>query len=109
MLVSSFKIPHEGHALALAEGVDRDRAIDEAGNQIAVFGRIGARPLNLEEQQRLYLAPNTGTSPGKAPPSPWTVADPKRDFSVDSWRQREVKLHEAIEKWYGPSGVRKQR
>ncbi len=109
MLVASFKIPHEGHALALSEGVDRDRAIDEAGNQIAVFGRVGARPLNLEEQQRLYLAPNTGTSPGKAPPSPWTVADPKRDFSVKSWRQREVKLHQAIEEWYGPNGLSKRK
>ena len=29
--------------------------MDEAGNQIAVFGRRGARPLNLEEQRRLYL------------------------------------------------------
>ncbi len=36
-------------------GLDRDRAVDESGNQIAVFGRIGARPLNLAEQQKLYL------------------------------------------------------
>jgi hypothetical protein len=35
--------------------VDRDRAVDESGNQIAVFGRIGAGPLRLEEQQRMYL------------------------------------------------------
>ena len=30
-----------------AKGLDRDRAVDESGNQIAVFGRVGARPLNL--------------------------------------------------------------
>ena len=41
--------------LAISKGVDRDRAVDESGNQLAVFGRVGARPLNLEEQQRMYL------------------------------------------------------
>jgi hypothetical protein len=47
---------HKGaHALCISEGVDRDRAVDESGNQISVFGRIGARPLNLAEQRRLYL------------------------------------------------------
>ena len=45
----------DGHALAICEGLDRDRAVDESGNQIAVFGRVGARPLNLDEQQRMYL------------------------------------------------------
>jgi hypothetical protein len=44
-----------GEALTISEALDRDRAVDESGNQIAVFGRIGARPLNLEEQRRLYL------------------------------------------------------
>jgi len=29
--------------------------VDESGNQLAVFGRRGARPLNREEAQRLYL------------------------------------------------------
>jgi hypothetical protein len=44
-----------GPALAISKGIDRDRAVDESGNQIAVFGRRGARPLNREEIQRLYL------------------------------------------------------
>lgn len=44
-----------GPALAISKGLDRDRAVDESGNQIAVFGRRGARPFNLEEMQRLYL------------------------------------------------------
>ena len=39
-------------ALAISKGLDRDRAVDERGNQIGVFGRIGARPLNAEEQQQ---------------------------------------------------------
>ncbi len=47
--------PTKGPAISLNEGLDRDRAVDESGNQLAVFGRRGARPFNLEEQQRLYL------------------------------------------------------
>lgn len=45
----------KGSALAISKGIDRDRAVDESGNQLAVFGRRGARPLNREEAQRLYL------------------------------------------------------
>jgi hypothetical protein len=45
---------HVGEALTISEGVDRDRAVDENGNQLAVFGRRGARPLNFEEMQRMY-------------------------------------------------------
>jgi hypothetical protein len=40
------------------QGLDRDRAVDETGGQIAVFGRLGSRPFNLEEMQRLYLNPD---------------------------------------------------
>jgi hypothetical protein len=42
-------------ALAISKGLDRDRAVDESGGQVAVFGRIGGRPFRLEESQRLYL------------------------------------------------------
>jgi hypothetical protein len=52
-LIATFKTA--GHAIALSEGLDRDRAVDEAGNQLAVFGRKGARPFRLNEQQKLYL------------------------------------------------------
>ena len=45
----------KGPALAISKGMDRDRAVDETGNQVAVFGRRGARPFNLEEMQRMYL------------------------------------------------------
>src|SRR5438067_756281 len=44
-----------GPALAISKGIDRDRAVDESGNQLAVFGRRGARPLNRAETQALYL------------------------------------------------------
>jgi hypothetical protein len=44
-----------GAALAVSRGIDRDRAVDESGNQLAVFGRRGARPFNREEMERMYL------------------------------------------------------
>jgi hypothetical protein len=44
-----------GPALAVSRGVDRDRAVDESGNQLSVFGRRGSRPFNLEEMQKLFL------------------------------------------------------
>jgi hypothetical protein len=53
-------------ALSLSRGLERDRAVDETGNQIAVFGRRGARPLNLVEMRNLFLDAN-----GK----PWYVSD----------------------------------
>ncbi len=62
--------PTKQPAIALAKGMDRDRAVDETGGQIAVFGRLGSRPLNLEEMLRLYIDGN-----GK----PWTV-----DNTVDA-------------------------
>ncbi|WP_293007713.1 hypothetical protein [Nitrosomonas sp.] len=45
-------------ALSLSKGLDRDRGVDETGHQISVFGRLGSRPLNLEEMQRFYLDKN---------------------------------------------------
>ena len=44
-----------GPALAISRGIDRDRAVDESGNQLAVFGRRGARPFNRAEAEKLYL------------------------------------------------------
>jgi len=44
-----------GPAVAVSKGIDRDRAVDESGNQLAVFGRRGARPFNQKEIQRMYL------------------------------------------------------
>jgi hypothetical protein len=50
-LVATYKT--HGPALALSRGLDRDRAVDETGNQIGVFGRRGARPFNADEMKRL--------------------------------------------------------
>ncbi len=53
-------------ALTLSRGLERDRAVDESGEQVAVFGRRGSRPLNLDEMRRLFL-----DASGK----PWFVTD----------------------------------
>jgi hypothetical protein len=50
-LIATFKT--RGEALAVSKALDRDRAVDESGNQVAVFGRRGARPFTFEEIQRM--------------------------------------------------------
>ena len=45
-------------ALAVSKGLDRDRAVDETGGQIAVFGRIGSRPFTLDEMKKFYQRPD---------------------------------------------------
>jgi len=51
VLIATFKT--KGDALAISKPLDRDRAVDESGNQISVFGRRGARPFNFEEIMRM--------------------------------------------------------
>jgi hypothetical protein len=51
-LIATFKTG--GEALAISKALDRDRAADESGNQIAVFGRRGARPFTMEEVERMF-------------------------------------------------------
>jgi hypothetical protein len=53
-------------ALALSRGLERDRAVDETGGQVAVFSRVGAGPLSEEDMRSLYL-----DKQGK----PWFVTD----------------------------------
>jgi hypothetical protein len=51
VLIATFKT--KGEALAISKPLDRDRAVDESGNQISVFGRRGARPFTFDEIMRL--------------------------------------------------------
>lgn len=53
-----------GPALAISKPLDRDRAVDETGNQVSVIGRIGSRPFTLEEMRKMFL-----TNEGRV----WTV------------------------------------
>lgn len=93
-LIGSFTIPHGGHAVNICEGVDRDRAVDESGNQLSVFGRVGARPLALHEQHKMYLRGGV----------PWALDNVRRDFSVPEGFPREAALHQQVERSiYGQS------
>ncbi|MET0240691.1 MAG: multiheme c-type cytochrome [Sphingobium sp.] len=60
-------------ALSLSKGLDRDRAVDETGGQIAIFGRLGSRPFTRPEMEKLFL-----TSKGV----PFKVSD---TGSMGSW------------------------
>ncbi|MBR9813230.1 hypothetical protein GYB61_05150 [bacterium] len=42
-------------ALSLSRGLERDRAVDETGHQMAVFGRIGSRPFTRPEMENLFM------------------------------------------------------
>jgi hypothetical protein len=78
-----------GPALAISKGIDRDRAVDESGNQLAVFGRRGARPLNRNEMRALYL--HTGSN------APYTVVDDDAKSASQNtspaWLERLFRWH----------------
>jgi hypothetical protein len=75
-LVATYKT--RGPALALSRGLDRDRAVDETGHQLAVFGRRGARPLNAEEARRLYLRDGKVFTVADVPPGPPGARAPRK-------------------------------
>ena len=80
-LIATYKIPDGGHAYSVGRALDRDRAIDESGNQIGVFGRIGARPLSWDEQRRMYL------HNGKV----WMTSDDPRDAMYGTPKEPRTK------------------
>ena len=54
---------HQCAAVAVSRGLDRDRVVDETGNQTVVFGRRGSRPFHLDEMGKLLLAAATRFTP----------------------------------------------
>ena len=67
-LIATFQT--RGPALAISKGIDRDRAVDESGNQLAVFNRRGSRPFNRQELQRMYLRDGKLYTVTDRPPNP---------------------------------------
>ncbi|MGH7896461.1 MAG: hypothetical protein ACREQQ_00795, partial [Candidatus Binatia bacterium] len=65
-LISTFHT--HGPAIALSKGLDRDRGVDESGNQLVVFGRRGGRPFNKSEMERMYLRDGKLWMVGDGPP-----------------------------------------
>ncbi|MDX6766480.1 MAG: hypothetical protein SFU85_06790 [Candidatus Methylacidiphilales bacterium] len=51
-LIANFKT--KGEALVVGRGLDRDRVVDETGNQTVVFGRRGSRPFHLDEMAAFF-------------------------------------------------------
>ncbi len=51
-LIATYHTPHP--ALSISRGLDRDRVVDETGDQTVVFGRRGSRPFHVDEMQKFY-------------------------------------------------------
>jgi hypothetical protein len=74
-------------AMAISKGIDRDRAVDESGNQLSVFNRRGSGPLTTEQARSLYIHPRTGefytvtdTPPRRPEPAPTYSESRRNDF-----------------------------
>jgi len=85
-LIASYHTHHP--ALSVSRGLDRDRVVDETGNQTVVFGRRGSRPFKIGEMQP-FLRHKDG--------SPYRVEDlgPKsaiEDREVDGVKYRVGKV-----------------
>jgi len=74
-LIAIFKT--SGRALSISRGLDRDRAVDESGNQLSVFNRVGSRPFNFEEMARFYRLPGGELF---TVPELLTAADVRREY-----------------------------
>lgn len=68
--------PTEGAAVTISRGLDRDRAVDESGNQTVVFGRRGSRPFHLDEMAAFFRKPVAGTQGARKGPI-YKVSDVK--------------------------------
>ncbi len=83
-LIASY--PTSTPVLALTRALERDRFMDETGHQIAVFGRRGSGPLEIELVRRMYLNED-GT--------PWTVADDPVEDNPNQGSGRSALAQEA--------------
>lgn len=54
-LIATYPTKHP--AVTVSRGLDRDRVVDESGNQTVVFGRRGSRPFNLDEMAAFFKKP----------------------------------------------------
>jgi hypothetical protein len=73
-----------GPALIVSKGIDRDRAVDEDGNQLSVFNRRGSRPFNREEAERLYMKNGQLFTVTNDPPGPAVESEPRRQAASRS-------------------------
>ncbi|MBC7898984.1 MAG: hypothetical protein H7070_02935, partial [Saprospiraceae bacterium] len=95
-LIATFKT--KGDALAVSKGLDRDRASDESGNQIAVFGRRGARPFRFDEMMRM-LRTNDGTGEF------FQVSDEPKKKSAESEKAKESSFFGGLFEFFVSLGI----
>jgi len=106
-LIATYPTAHE--ALAVSRGLDRDRIVDETGNQTVVFGRRGSRPFNEEEMagflrredQSLYRVEDVFVRDGRLetksgkPLNPTEVPEKKPEPAVDRPRRERLERRSA--------------
>jgi hypothetical protein len=88
----------KGPALAISKGIDRDRAIDESGNQLAIFGRRGARPLNAAELRALYIHPST-SQPYKVADEPPSATSTAKPVPTSGWTSSAAEPLAQVRSW----------
>ena len=79
-LIASY--PMKGAAISLSRGIERDRAVDESGGQVAVFSRLGSGPLSREDMLGLYLDDDG---------NPWFVDDDALEKTKDNTKYDDKK------------------
>jgi hypothetical protein len=82
--------PTRGAAVAVSRGLDRDRVVDETGNQTVVFGRRGSRPFNagefdafLRREGRLYRVEDVAVKDGRLQTASGQALAPTRAFAEE--------------------------
>lgn len=96
-----------GNTVNISEGLQRDRGVDESGNQLSVFNRVGSRPFNKTELQRMYLRNGevwtvTNKAPGAA--LEWKVSAKEQ---LDAMNADLEKKEEEVKKERNPAKKKK--
>ncbi|HLX61260.1 MAG TPA: hypothetical protein VKX17_08250 [Planctomycetota bacterium] len=96
VLIATRKLP--GTPVAISEGLQRDRGVDESGNQLSVFNRVGSRPMKKAEQERLYKIDGKVFMVSNDAPAPSVESD-KFGFKISKETQDKLAAQrEKIEK-----------
>jgi len=87
VLIATKKLP--GTPMSISEGVQRDRGVDESGNQLSVFNRVGSRPMKKAESDRLFKIDGKIFAVANDVPAP-AVENDKFGFKVSKETQDKL-------------------
>jgi hypothetical protein len=94
-----------GRTMSISEGLQRDRGVDESGNQLSVFNRVGSRPFNKAEMERMYKIDGklfTVTNEPPGPPLEMKAAggqvDPALKAKIDDLEEQLKKERNPVKK-----------